>query len=80
MNTFYKSDTGRSKTDKMSKVMSEVVPLCQQIMEGFTPKLQALFQEFREGFDRARESKWTFLEKIFTEANIAKPHERRLKT
>ena len=56
MITFYKSDSGRSMIEKMPKVMSESVLLLHQMMQGFSPKFDALFQEFKEELDRARKS------------------------
>jgi len=54
MLTFYRSDTGKSMIEKMPTVIGESMAMSQQLMQGFTPRLQELLKELREELEASR--------------------------
>ena len=56
MIVFYESETGRSVTNKMPRVMQDSMYLSQDMMKAVFPKIQALALELQKDLKAARAS------------------------
>ena len=57
MVNFYESETGRSVTNKMPKILQDSMYLSQDMMKNVFPKIQVFAQELQEELKAARASK-----------------------